>query len=163
MIPVAQGSRTAALVARAEKLFPGGVNSPVRAFGSVGRPPLVLAGGSGPHVRDADGRTYIDYIGAWGPAILGHGDPAVVAAITAAAADGCLSRGAERVAPVGPARRVRRRRTRRGSCTFTGRPRPALQLKPCRSASRSRGGSIAGIDSGGSRCMLYYNITFGGV
>ncbi len=88
MTPAAQGPRTAALVARAEGLFPGGVNSPVRAFGSVGRPPVVLASGSGPHVRDADGRTYIDYIGAWGPAILGHGDPAVIAAITAAAADG---------------------------------------------------------------------------
>ncbi len=82
------GARTAALVERAETLFPGGVNSPVRAFGSVDRPPLVLASGAGPYVRDADGRTYVDYIGAWGPAILGHGDPAVIAAITTAAADG---------------------------------------------------------------------------
>jgi glutamate-1-semialdehyde 2,1-aminomutase len=80
--------RTAALVERAEGLFPGGVNSPVRAFRAVGRPPLVLARGAGPYVWDADGRRYVDYIGAWGPAILGHADPAVVAAVVAAAADG---------------------------------------------------------------------------
>jgi glutamate-1-semialdehyde 2,1-aminomutase len=81
-------TRTAALVARAEQLFPGGVNSPVRAFRSVGRPPIVLERGDGPHVWDADGRRYIDYIGAWGPAILGHAHPAVVAAVVAAARNG---------------------------------------------------------------------------
>ncbi len=82
------GSRTAGLVERAERLFPGGVNSPVRAFRAVGRPPLVLESGAGAYVRDADGRTFIDYIGAWGPAILGHGHSAVIAAITKAAGDG---------------------------------------------------------------------------
>jgi glutamate-1-semialdehyde 2,1-aminomutase len=82
------GSRTAALVERAERLFPGGVNSPVRAFRAVGRPPVVLEGGAGPYVRDADGRRFIDYIGAWGPAILGHSHPAVIAAISEAATDG---------------------------------------------------------------------------
>jgi glutamate-1-semialdehyde 2,1-aminomutase len=76
------------LIARAEGLFPGGVNSPVRAFRSVGRPPLVLASGVGAHVRDADGSSYVDYIGAWGPAILGHAHPAVVAAVCDAALDG---------------------------------------------------------------------------
>lgn len=76
------------LVVRARGLFPGGVNSPVRAFRSVGRPPLVLAAGAGPRVRDADGRWYLDYIGAWGPAILGHGDPDVIEAVRAAALDG---------------------------------------------------------------------------
>ncbi|MEO8570952.1 MAG: glutamate-1-semialdehyde 2,1-aminomutase [Chloroflexota bacterium] len=81
-------SRTAALVARAERLFPGGVNSPVRAFRAVGRPPLVLESGAGAYVRDADGRAFIDYIGAWGPAILGHAHPAVIAAITQAAGNG---------------------------------------------------------------------------
>ncbi|GAC1665112.1 MAG: glutamate-1-semialdehyde 2,1-aminomutase [Candidatus Limnocylindrales bacterium] len=81
-------TRTASLVERAEHLFPGGVNSPVRAFRSVGRPPLVLERGAGPFVHDADGRRFIDYIGAWGPAILGHADPGVIAAITAAAANG---------------------------------------------------------------------------
>jgi glutamate-1-semialdehyde 2,1-aminomutase len=84
----AAGSRMAALVERAERVFPGGVNSPVRAFRSVGRPPLVLEVGDGPHVWDADGRRYIDYIGAWGPAILGHAHPAVIAAIIKAAGNG---------------------------------------------------------------------------
>jgi glutamate-1-semialdehyde 2,1-aminomutase len=88
MAGVAAESRTAALVERAEGLFPGGVNSPVRAFRAVGRAPLVLERGLGPHVWDADGRRYIDYIGAWGPAILGHGHPAVIDAIVAAASNG---------------------------------------------------------------------------
>jgi glutamate-1-semialdehyde 2,1-aminomutase len=81
-------SRTAALVERAEALFPGGVNSPVRAFRSVGRPPLVLERGAGPHVWDADGRRLVDYIGAWGPALLGHAHPRVTAAIVDATANG---------------------------------------------------------------------------
>jgi glutamate-1-semialdehyde 2,1-aminomutase len=76
------------LVRRADDLFPGGVNSPVRAFRSVGRPPLVLEAGAGARVRDADGRWFIDYIGAWGPAILGHADPAVVAAVRDGAVNG---------------------------------------------------------------------------
>lgn len=73
---------------RAEGLFPGGVNSPVRAFRAVGRPPLVLERGDGPYVWDADGRRYLDLIGAWGPAILGHGHPAVIDAVVGAAANG---------------------------------------------------------------------------
>lgn len=81
-------SRTAGLVARAEDLFPGGVNSPVRAFRAVDRAPLLLERGNGPYVWDVDGRRYIDYIGAWGPAILGHGHPAVIDAIVTAARDG---------------------------------------------------------------------------
>ena len=82
------GERGAALVAAAERLFPGGVNSPVRAFRSVGRPALVLERGDGAYVWDADGRRYLDLIGAWGPAILGHGHPAVVDAVRRAAGDG---------------------------------------------------------------------------
>jgi glutamate-1-semialdehyde 2,1-aminomutase len=82
------GSRTASLVERAERLFPGGVNSPVRAFRSVGRPPLVLERGEGPYVWDADGGRYVDYVGAWGPAILGHAHPNVIDAIVAATANG---------------------------------------------------------------------------
>ena len=81
-------ARSASLVARAEGLFPGGVNSPVRAFCSVGRPPLLLARGEGPYVWDVDGRRYVDYIGAWGPAILGHAHPTVVDAVTLAARNG---------------------------------------------------------------------------
>jgi len=80
--------RMADLRARAEDLFPGGVNSPVRAFRSVGRPPLVLDAGAGARVRDADGRWYLDYIGSWGPAILGHAHPAVIEAVREAALDG---------------------------------------------------------------------------
>ena len=79
---------TAELVGRAERLFPGGVNSPVRAFRSVDRSPVVLQRGDGPFVWDADGRRYIDYIGSWGAAILGHACPVVVDAIRAAATDG---------------------------------------------------------------------------
>ncbi len=73
---------------RAAALFPGGVNSPVRAFRSVGRPPVVLAAGEGPWVRDADGNRYLDLIGSWGAAILGHAHPAVVEAVRGAALDG---------------------------------------------------------------------------
>ena len=80
--------RMADLRARAEGLFPGGVNSPVRAFRSVGRAPLILDAGAGPRVRDADGRWYLDYIGSWGPAILGHAHPAVIEAVREAALDG---------------------------------------------------------------------------
>lgn len=82
------GSRNASLVERAEGLFPGGVNSPVRAFRSVGRPPLVLERGDGPHVWDVDGQRFVDYIGAWGPAILGHADASVVDAVASAARNG---------------------------------------------------------------------------
>jgi glutamate-1-semialdehyde 2,1-aminomutase len=81
-------SRSDALNARAERLFPGGVNSPVRAFRAVDRAPLVLERGEGPYVWDADGRRYIDFVGAWGPAILGHGHPAVMRAIVTATANG---------------------------------------------------------------------------
>ena len=88
-LPGAPGEgRQAEIVARAERIFPGGVNSPVRAFRSVGRPPLVLDAGEGPRVRDADGRWYVDWIGAWGPAILGHAHPAVVEAVREAARRG---------------------------------------------------------------------------
>jgi len=85
---IAAPTRGESLVRRAEDLFPGGVNSPVRAFRSVGRPPVVLAAGAGARVRDADGRWYVDYIGAWGPAILGHAHPLVVDAVRTAALDG---------------------------------------------------------------------------
>jgi len=88
MTGVAIGSRSASLVDRAERLFPGGVNSPVRAFRAVDRPPLVLERGAGPYVWDVDGRRYVDYVGAWGPAILGHADPDVMAAVVSASANG---------------------------------------------------------------------------
>jgi glutamate-1-semialdehyde 2,1-aminomutase len=73
---------------RAEKLIPGGVNSPVRAFRSVGADPLYITRGQGSHIWDADGNEYIDYIGSWGPLILGHAAPSVIEAITKAASHG---------------------------------------------------------------------------
>jgi glutamate-1-semialdehyde 2,1-aminomutase len=82
-----------ALFARAQRTIPGGVNSPVRAFRSVGGTPPFFTRGMGSRVWDADGRSYIDYVGSWGPLILGHADPATVQAVQAAAAKG-LSFGA---------------------------------------------------------------------
>jgi glutamate-1-semialdehyde 2,1-aminomutase len=73
---------------RAEQLIPGGVNSPVRAFRSVGSEPLFIVRGQGSHIWDADGNEYVDYIGSWGPLILGHAAPTVVEAIIAAARKG---------------------------------------------------------------------------
>ena len=81
------------LFARAQKLIPGGVNSPVRAFRAVGGVPPFITRGKGSRIWDADGRDYVDYVGSWGPLILGHADPDVVAAVREAAARG-LSFGA---------------------------------------------------------------------
>jgi len=73
---------------RAAALFPGGVNSPVRAYRAVGGQPPILVRGEGAHVWDADGKRYLDYVGAFGPLLLGHAHPAVVEAIARTAADG---------------------------------------------------------------------------
>ncbi|HEU4674116.1 MAG TPA: glutamate-1-semialdehyde 2,1-aminomutase [Candidatus Limnocylindrales bacterium] len=81
-------TRQVELRERADALFPGGVNSPVRAFRAVGREPILLREGRGAYVWDADGRRYLDLIGSWGAALLGHADPAVVAAVRAAAEGG---------------------------------------------------------------------------
>ncbi|MDD2902070.1 MAG: glutamate-1-semialdehyde 2,1-aminomutase [Syntrophales bacterium] len=70
------------------QLMPGGVNSPVRAWGAVGLSPRVIARGEGPRVYDVDGNSYLDYVGSWGPLILGHAHPRVVAAVQEAAARG---------------------------------------------------------------------------
>lgn len=78
---------------RACQHIPGGVNSPVRAFGSVGGTPRFIARAQGAYVWDAEGKQYIDYVGSWGPAILGHAHPDVVKAVQTAAANG-LSFGA---------------------------------------------------------------------
>ncbi|GAB7192619.1 glutamate-1-semialdehyde 2,1-aminomutase [Kineococcus sp. NUM-3379] len=77
-----------ALFERAGRVIPGGVNSPVRAFRAVGGTPRFVAGASGPYLRDADGREYVDLVCSWGPMILGHAHPDVLAAVTAAAAGG---------------------------------------------------------------------------
>ncbi len=73
---------------RAEQLIPGGVNSPVRAFRSVGGDPLYIVRGQGSRIWDADGNEYIDYIGSWGPLILGHAAPTVIEAVISAARSG---------------------------------------------------------------------------
>jgi len=83
-----QNSKSSAIFARAQQLLVGGVSSPVRAFKSVGGTPLVVERAQGPHLFDADGRRYIDYVCAWGPMILGHGHPAVVRAVQEQAAQG---------------------------------------------------------------------------
>ena len=80
--------RSAQLYEEAVKLMPGGVNSPVRAMGSIGRDPIFLARGEGNRVWDVDGNENVDWVGSWGPLILGHSDPVVVAAVTAAAERG---------------------------------------------------------------------------
>ncbi|MGK3968139.1 glutamate-1-semialdehyde 2,1-aminomutase [Sorangium sp. So ce118] len=94
--PPARGGRapaSKALFDRAAAVLPGGVNSPVRAFRAVGGDPLFIARAQGARLFDADGAEYIDYVGSWGPAILGHANPAVVEAVREAALRG-LSFGA---------------------------------------------------------------------
>src|SRR5437667_2614072 len=73
---------------RAEQMIPGGVNSPVRAFRAVGGDPPFIVRGQGSHIWDADGNDYIDYVGSWGPLILGHAAPTVVEAVAQAARNG---------------------------------------------------------------------------
>ncbi|MCX7256550.1 MAG: glutamate-1-semialdehyde 2,1-aminomutase [Polaromonas sp.] len=81
-------SRNDALFERAKKLIPGGVNSPVRAFKAVGGTPRFIQRAQGAYFWDADGQRYIDYIGSWGPMILGHGHPAVLEAVQKAVLEG---------------------------------------------------------------------------
>ncbi len=92
-------SRNEQLFERAQLSIPGGVNSPVRAFRSVGGTPRFIARAEGPYFWDADGKRYVDYIGSWGPMIVGHTHPDVVAAMNAAIARG-LSFGAPTEAEV---------------------------------------------------------------
>lgn len=86
--------RSAELYERACRVIPGGVSSPVRAFRAVGGTPLFIARAAGAQVFDADGRSYLDFVGSWGPLIAGHAHPAVIAAVTEA-----LSRGTTYGAP----------------------------------------------------------------
>jgi glutamate-1-semialdehyde 2,1-aminomutase len=76
------------LFERAQRVIPGGVNSPVRAFRAVGGTPRFISSAQGAYITDAEGRRYIDYIGSWGPMILGHGHPAVLEVVQKAAAEG---------------------------------------------------------------------------
>ncbi|RCG30373.1 glutamate-1-semialdehyde-2,1-aminomutase [Sphaerisporangium album] len=105
-----------ALFDRSRAVVPGGVNSPVRAFGAVGGTPRFMESGEGPYVVDADGNRYVDLVCSWGPMILGHRHPAVVEALTAALARGTsfgtatpgeVELAEELVARVGPVEKVR--------------------------------------------------------
>ena len=108
--------RSRELFARAQAVTPGGVNSPVRAFGAVGGTPRFMVRGAGPYLYDADGTSYVDLVCSWGPTILGHAHPAVVDAVQRAASQG-LSFGTpspgevelaeEIVRRVGPVEQVR--------------------------------------------------------
>src|SRR5499427_2366896 len=81
-------TRSASLFQSAQRVIPGGVNSPVRAFRAVGGTPFFVARAEGARIVDADGRSYIDFLGSWGPLILGHAAGAVVEAVTEAARRG---------------------------------------------------------------------------
>src|SRR3954452_22211353 len=81
-------SRSARLFTRAQAIIPGGVNSPVRAFKSVGAAPLFIKRAAGSRIEDVDGRTYIDYVMSWGPLIHGHAPKGLVKALAAAASRG---------------------------------------------------------------------------
>jgi glutamate-1-semialdehyde 2,1-aminomutase len=115
-VPADDAPASAALFERARSVTPGGVNSPVRAFHAVGGVPRFMVRGEGPYLYDADGREYVDLVCSWGPTILGHAHPAVVEAVSRAAALG-LSFGtptpgevdlaAAIVDRVGPVERVR--------------------------------------------------------
>src|SRR5712692_55466 len=87
-------SRSQDAFQRACRVIPGGVNSPARAFGGVGGQPLFIARGEGPYLFDVDGNQYLDYVGSWGPLILGHAHPRVVRAVEEA-----LHKGASFGAP----------------------------------------------------------------
>jgi glutamate-1-semialdehyde 2,1-aminomutase len=98
-------TRNEQLFEHSQKVIPGGVNSPVRAFKSVGGTPVFFSRAKGSRVWDADGREYIDYVGSWGPAILGHAHPGTVKAVQDAAANG-LSFGAPSEAELPSPRRI---------------------------------------------------------
>ncbi|WP_045769786.1 glutamate-1-semialdehyde 2,1-aminomutase [Xanthomonas albilineans] len=100
-------ARSHALFAQAQSLIPGGVNSPVRAFKSVGGEPFFVQRADGPYLYDVDGNRYIDYVGSWGPMIAGHNHPAVREAVQRAIADG-LSFGAPCPAEVTMAQTITR-------------------------------------------------------
>ena len=98
-------SRSSELFHRAEKVIPGGVNSPVRAFRGVGGDPIFIERAQGAWMFDSDGRRYIDYVGSWGPMIAGHAHPEIISAVKAAADNG-LSFGAPTAIEIEMAERV---------------------------------------------------------
>jgi len=84
---------SAAAYARAVKLLPGGVNSPVRAMRSIGRDPIFVERGAGAELTDVDGNVYVDYVCSWGPLIHGHAHPAILEAVAAAAVTAATTSG----------------------------------------------------------------------
>jgi glutamate-1-semialdehyde 2,1-aminomutase len=86
--PEKEQNKSARLYARALELMPGGVNSPVRAFRGVGGTPLFIKSATGPYITDIDGRRFIDYVGSWGPMILGHADQDIIDALSRVATQG---------------------------------------------------------------------------
>lgn len=105
-IPPMTDSISQELFVRASKVIPGGVNSPVRAFRAVGGEPIFIREARGPMLVGADGKEYVDYIGSWGPMVLGHAHPDVVAVIREAATKG-TSYGAPTEAEIAMAERIR--------------------------------------------------------
>src|SRR5262245_39020456 len=87
-VPTMETSRSVQFFKDAQRYIPGGVNSPVRAFKSVGADPLFIKKAAGCKIYDVDGNEFIDYVGSWGPMILGHCHPRVVAAVKAAVDNG---------------------------------------------------------------------------
>src|SRR4029453_12734251 len=85
---VRNDARSVAAFARAKQVIPGGVNSPVRAFKSVGLNPVFMEGGEGSRIYVIDGNSYIDYVASWGPLIMGHAHPEVIEAIKRTAEKG---------------------------------------------------------------------------
>ena len=104
--PIMKTTRSAKLFSDAQELIPGGVNSPVRAFRSVGGQPRFIARAKGPRLYDVDGNSYLDYVLSWGPMILGHAAPSVISTIKKAAARG-TSYGAPTELEVTLARMIR--------------------------------------------------------
>ena len=101
------GKKSRKLFEQAKKVTPGGVHSPVRAFRAVGGTPVFMASAKGAYLKDADGKTYVDYVGSWGPAILGHAHPAVTGAVKKATGRG-LSFGTPHEGEVELSRMIRR-------------------------------------------------------
>ncbi|MFW7415628.1 glutamate-1-semialdehyde 2,1-aminomutase [Demequina sp. SO4-18] len=141
---------------RAAAILPGGVNSPVRAWNGVGGEPVPIASAKGAHVTDADGREYVDLIGSWGPAILGHAHPTVVQAVQEAAARG-LSFGATTVREVELAEEIRGRYApaERVRLVSTGTEATMTAIRLARGATgRSKIVKFAGLYHGHSDSLL---------
>src|SRR6516162_9032313 len=88
MVKTPNRRRSTAAFERAGRVIPGGVNSPARAFGGVGGDPIFIAKGEGAYLIDIDGNRYLDFVGSWGPLIVGHCHPRVVQAVREALAKG---------------------------------------------------------------------------